>query len=88
MSHLGDLWDLGGVDGPAVLGRGHSVPGLFSLHALISLFSLISWIYRAKGTHKQGNLKVVQWKFCDIYSLSESNERGCQSDISDCDCDT
>lgn len=34
--HLGDLWDLGGVDGPAVLGHGHSVPGLFPLHALIS----------------------------------------------------
>lgn len=56
MSHLGDLWDLGGVDGPAVLGHGHSVPGLFSLHALFSLFSLISlisWIYEAKETHRR-----------------------------------
>lgn len=35
-SHLGDLWDLVGVDGPAVLGHGHSVPGLFSRHALFS----------------------------------------------------
>lgn len=35
--HLGDLWDLGGVDGPAALGHWHSVPGLFSLvHALLS----------------------------------------------------
>lgn len=35
-SHLGDLWDLGGVDGPAALGHWHSVPGLFSLiHALL-----------------------------------------------------
>lgn len=35
--HLGDLWDLGGVDGPAALCHWHSVPGLFSLiHALLS----------------------------------------------------
>lgn len=51
MPHLGDLWDLGGVNGPAVLRHGHSVPGLFSLHALISLLSLLSWIYKAKDTH-------------------------------------
>lgn len=35
--HLGDLWDLGGVDGPAALGHWHSVPGLLSLiDALLS----------------------------------------------------
>lgn len=69
VSHLGDLWDLGGVDGPAVLGHGHSVPGLFSLHALfslISLISLISWIYEAKETHRRvkqtGNQTIfIQW---------------------------
>lgn len=53
MSHLGDLWDLIGVDGPAVLGHGHSVPGLFSRRALLSLLSLLSGIYRTRETHPQ-----------------------------------
>lgn len=48
LSHLGDLWDLGGVDGPAALRHGHGVPGLFSRRARFPLFPLISGIYEAQ----------------------------------------
>lgn len=72
MSHLGDLWDLGGVNGPTVFRHGHSVPGLFSLHALVSLFSLFSWIYEAKDTHThtyRSNtvLKWAMWESNGIF---------------------
>lgn len=42
--HLGDLWDLVWVDGSAVLGHRHRVPGI------ISLSSLLSWIYNVNET--------------------------------------
>lgn len=42
LTHLGDLWDLIGVDGPAILCHGDSVPGFLSRHALLPL---LSWIY-------------------------------------------
>lgn len=43
-SHLGDLWNLIGVNAPATLGGGHGVPSLFSWP------TLFSWIYEAKET--------------------------------------
>lgn len=61
VADLGDLGDLGGVDCPAVLGHGHSVPGLVSLlHTLLPLllpllFSLLLLLlWRTEETHTGG----------------------------------
>lgn len=73
-TYLGDLGDLGGVDGSAVLSHGHSVPGLLSLldplllpllPLLISLLLLFSGLCGMGGKYTvfRTEMHISSWLF-------------------------
>ena len=55
VADLGELGVLGGVDGSAVLGDGHSVPGLLPL-----LHPLLSGLWRGEGRVAEGGSPLCQ----------------------------
>lgn len=75
--HLGDLWDLVWVDGPAVLRRRHRVPGIVSLCSLLSgLYSVNEIRNLLSVLHFSGSLGLwAHWRTSCLWVNSISAGR-------------